>query len=65
MHFGHANQNHSYSLNGKNLNITTDERDLGVLVSDSFKFGNHITKIAAKANSIVGRILRCFTQSHQ
>ena len=31
------------------------------MVSSSFKFGDHVSKIASKANSIVGRIKRTFT----
>ena len=60
IHFGHSNPRHTYSLNGNNLAVSSEERDLGVIVSESFKFGNHVAKIAAKANSIVGRINRTF-----
>ena len=60
MHFGHSNPKNAYSLNQNLLEISTEEKDLGVHVSDSFKFSNHISKIAAKANSILGRINRAF-----
>ena len=60
MHFGHSNPRNAYSLNQNLLEISTEEKDLGVHVSDSFKFSNHISKIAAKANSILGRINRAF-----
>ena len=48
-------------MNGKDLTVSNEEKDLGVYVSDNFKFSNHIAKIAAKANSIVGRVKRTFT----
>ena len=61
LHFGQNNPKYQYSLNGRPLEISTLEKDLGVNVSDSFKFSTHITKIAAKANGILGRIKRTFT----
>ena len=61
MHFGHSNLHSVYNLNDGHLDSSDEERDLGVLVSSSFKFGNHVSKIASKANSIVGRIKRTFT----
>ena len=50
-----------YSLNSKNLSASNEEKDLVIYVSENFKFGNHIAKIAAKADSIVGRVKRTFT----
>ena len=60
MHFGHSSPQHAYSLNNNILDITTEEKDLGIHVTSSFKFSSHISKIAAKANSILGRINRTF-----
>ena len=61
MHFGHSNPQYMYNLDGNPLNSSDAERDLGVLVSKNFKFGDHISKIASRANSIVGRIKRTFS----
>ena len=61
IHFGHTNPLVNYTMNGKDLTVSNEEKDLGVYVSDNFKFSNHIAKIAAKANSIVGRVKRTFT----
>ena len=61
MHFGHSNLHNMYSIDGNPLGSSDEERDLGVLVSSSFKFGDHVSKMASKANSIVGRIKRTFT----
>ena len=61
MHLGHNNIKHPYLLNNTLLDPTREEKDLGVHVTDNFKFSNHIAKIAAKANSVLGRINRTFT----
>ena len=56
MHFGHSNTKHIYGLDNIPLDPTSEEKDLGVYESDTFKFSSHISKIAARANSILGRI---------
>ena len=61
VHFGHSNPNHVYSLNDNPLDSSPEEKDLGVHVSNNFKFSSHISKIASKANSVLGRINRAFT----
>ena len=61
MHFGHQNASQAYWLNNATLESTREEKDLGIYVTDNLKFSNHITKIAAKANSVLGRINRTFT----
>ena len=38
MHLGHSNANHVYTLGDVPLDTTNEEKDLGVLVSDSLKF---------------------------
>ena len=60
MHFGHNNQQYAYTLNEKILEKSSEEKDLGVYVQNSFKFTSHISKIAGKANAILGRINRAF-----
>ena len=60
MHFGHSNLKQAYSLNNNILDISNEEKDLGVHVDDSFKFSRHVSIIAAKANSVLGRINRAF-----
>ena len=39
---------------------TTSEKDLGILITNDLKFHTHITKAAAKANSILGQLKRTF-----
>ena len=62
IHFGHNNHEYNYTLNNyDNLEVSVEEKDLGIHVSNNFKFSSHISKITAKANSILGRINRTFT----
>ena len=61
MHLGYNNKNVNYSLGGKNLEKVTEEKDLGVLISDDFKFGNQCSKAAKKGNQILGMIKRTIT----
>ena len=60
MHIGHRNQQADYQLNGKTLQKSTQEKDLGIEVSSNLKFSAHIAKISAKANSRLGIIKRTF-----
>ena len=43
------------------LEVTTEEKDLGVFVTPDMKSSTHTSKVAAKANSVVGRIKRTFS----
>ena len=61
MHIGHRNPEISYQLNGREIKSTEGERDLGVLIAKDLKPAQHIGKIVAKANRIVGLIKRNFT----
>ena len=63
LHFGHHNPEVEYVLNGNLFEKSADEKDLGIQVSRNLKLSNHIGKIAAKANSILGIIRRTFTYS--
>ena len=48
-------------MNGKVLEESVLEKDLGVYVASNWKPSAHIAKIAAKANSMLGRIRHTFT----
>ena len=56
MHLGKSNPKHTYTMDGTNLAVTKEERDLGVLVDDRLRFSNHIEEIVNKANRILGLI---------
>ena len=55
------NPKYEYSLNNKILEETTVEKDLGIYVTPDWNSETHVSKIAAKANSMVGRIRHTFT----
>ena len=61
MHIGHRNLKITYELNGRELKSTDKEKDLGVLITSDLKPSQHIGKIVAKANRIVGLIRQNFT----
>ena len=61
MHIGRTNPKHSYNMGGTNLAVTTEEKDLGVLVDDELEFDKHIRAIVNKANRMMGMIRRGFT----
>ena len=43
-------------MGGMELNTTTPEKDIGVMVQDSLKPSLHCAKAAAKANGMLGQI---------
>ena len=50
-----------YTLNGVDLEQVSDQKDLGVIISDDLKPGKHIVEVTKKANQRIGLIHRCFT----
>ncbi len=60
MHIGRNNQQADYQLKGNTLKKTTQEKDLGIIVSNNLKSSIHVAKIAAKANTRLGIIKRNF-----
>ena len=60
MHLGRQNPRHTYSMGGTALTVTTEEKDLGVMVDDKLDFGSHIKDIVKKANRRIGLIKKGF-----
>ena len=58
LHIGVSNTKYNYKLNNKELDKITEERDLGVIFDDSFKFNCHILSIVSKANQKIGWVMR-------
>ena len=56
MHLGKTNPRHTYMMGGVDLETTSGERDLGVLVDDRLEFDKHIKGIVNKANRMLGMI---------
>ena len=61
MHFGYRNPNHAYTLNGHMLEISDNEKDLGVIINDKLKFHIHTATATKKANQILGIIKKSFS----
>ncbi|CAL4256109.1 unnamed protein product, partial [Meganyctiphanes norvegica] len=62
MHIGnHVDPPYSYYMNNAQLEVTHEEKDLGIYVTPDWKSSAHVAKVAAKANSMVGRIRHTFS----
>ena len=61
MHFGHNNPKYSYTMNGQTLASISNQRDLGVNISDNGLPGEQCALSAKKANQVLGQIRRSFT----
>ena len=61
MHVGRTNPEYNYFMSGKELKVITEEKDLGVIVTNSLSFSKHISTAAGKANRILGMVKRTFS----
>ena len=61
IHYGHNNQRHQYNMNGHILEQVDQEKDLGVIITDSLKPGKQCAIAAKKANRVLGIINRSIT----
>ena len=61
MHIGNKNPKNVYTMSGKNLTDTMEEKDLGVTIDCRLEFDKHIKNIVAKANRTLGMIRIAFT----
>ena len=60
MHIGKNNPKNVYTMSGKNLTETTEEKDLGVTIDCRLEYDKHIKNIVAKANRTLGMIRIAF-----
>jgi len=60
MHIGKNNLKADYTINNRTLNETELEKDLGVFVSHDLNPSQHVAKVAAKANGIIGLVKKNF-----
>jgi hypothetical protein len=65
MHIGSKNKQAKYTIEGKELASTDEEKDLGVIFTKGFKVANQCAKAAAKGNQILGLINRTITCKKQ
>ena len=60
MHIGQNNIRYNYKLRGQNLMKVTEEKDLGVIVTNDLKCASQCSAASRKANTILGFIARNF-----
>jgi ribonucleases P/MRP protein subunit RPP40 len=60
LHVGKNNPRHVYTMGDQQLAVSSLERDIGVLVSDSLKPSEQCSKAAKTANAVLGQIARSF-----
>ena len=60
MHIGRNNPRYKYSMNGVELSVTEEERDLGVWTDSTLKPHLQCMKAASSANRVLGMILKSF-----
>jgi hypothetical protein len=60
MHLGRANLKCEYSMEGVKLEVTKEEKDLGVLITDNLKPSAQCAQAAKTAQSVLGQIARAF-----
>ena len=63
MHIGRPvpNPQYSYTLNNQQIEAVKEQNDLGIIVSSNFSVSPHVARVAAKANSAVGRVKHTFS----
>ena len=60
MHTGNRNQNYNYTMLGKTLVEVSEEKDLGVVISNDLKSTKQSIAACQKANKVLGFIARNF-----
>lgn len=60
LHVGRNNQGFNYSMNGEQLPVITQEKDLGVITHQSLKTHTQCAEASKKANKVLGHISRSF-----
>ena len=61
MHLGKSNPKRIYTMEGVELEKTSEEKDLGVLVDDRLEFDKRIQGIVNRANRMLGMIKIVFS----
>jgi ribonuclease P/MRP protein subunit RPP40 len=60
MHLGKKNLGAGYSMNGNDLEVIQEERDLGVIVQSDLKVSAQCAKVVKTANRVLGMVRRTF-----
>ena len=65
MHFGKLNPIRCYILNGRTLGISSQEKDLGIIVDNELKFHAHTVSAIKTANRMLGVIKKSYKSRDQ
>ena len=60
LHIGSSNPGHSYRMQGRELEVASAERDLGIHIDPDLKFRKHAASAAAKGNQMLALVKRSF-----
>jgi ribonucleases P/MRP protein subunit RPP40 len=60
MHVGRNNPKAGYSMYGTELEVKREEKDIGVIISDSLKPAAQCAKVARTAQAVLGQITHAF-----
>ena len=60
MHIGNNNPKYQYSMGGQYLEVTREERDIGVIVTDNLKPSAQCCKAARTAQAVLGQVTWAF-----
>ena len=61
LHLGYNNERKKYKINGIQIEDVTEEKDLGIIISEDMKQRKHIAEIVKRANKLLGMIRRSIT----
>ena len=61
LHMGKTNPKYPYFMNGSQMKVVEEEKDLGVLIHHSGTPSSQVAKAAKKANSVLGQLLRALS----
>ena len=61
LHVGKKNPGYDYTMNDNVLETVTEEKDLGILITNNLSFSKHTAVTAARSNGILGMIKRAFS----
>ena len=61
LHFGRTNPQHSYYMEGVELEKSDKEKDVGVLITNTLKPTSQCSTAAARANSVLGQMSRALS----
>ena len=60
MHLGRTNPRYNYTMDGQTIPTTNEEKDIGVIVTDTLKPSRHCAEAARRATTILYQISKAF-----